>query len=558
MIEALLAGLLGLFLFYLLLGFFILNPLHVSWLLEPNNQDTVQHFIGWEFFRHESWHFPLGLILQYGAPLGTSIVYTDSVPLFALLFKCFQSDLPAHFQYFGIWFACCFFLQGFFACLISHEISQNFYIKLLITSFFLLSPIMLNRLIEHQALSAHWVILAALWLYIKPYTKKSNPCWLVLNVITILIHAYLSFLILFIWIAFIIKNKFIRGVMSSTSFLLQVGCYFFCISILAWLAGYFIFYSSQSVKAGGFIFNAMNLLAPIFPTSGSEVLSSNWSLFLHPLGHLLTRQGDEGFNYFGMGELFLIIFSLLYCFKNKCWMSKEKFKEYLPLLLVCFFFFLFSLSNKIYVGQYNIINYSFPNHFEAFSEVFRNPGRFFWPAYYLIMIAAFFVVSRLPKKRSICLLSVALLLQLLDLSPKLRELVHYFHHPSPLIYPMTDPFWGMAEKKYTTLAFLPITEAPQLEVRYFQDYLYYAATHNMKVNNGYFARYDKVRLWKLRQQLSRQMYQGQFDSHTLYVIIDPSLISIIRAKSPPYSKIIHLLGYYVLAPNWFSSASIKS
>ncbi len=558
MAEALLGGILGLCFFYLLFGTYILNPLHVTWLLEPKSQDTIQHFIGWEFFRHESWHFPFGLILKYGAPLGTSIVYTDSIPLFAFLFKFFRFALPSSFQYFGIWFALCFFLQGFFAWLISNEISRYFFIKLSMTCFFLLSPIMLNRVIEHQALSAHWVILAALWLYIKPYTKRSNYFWLILNAMTVLIHAYLSFLILFIWIAYLIKHLFIQHDMTWRCAFFQISYYLAVIILLAWLAGYFIFISSQSIKAGGFIFNSMNLLAPIFPTQGSDVISGSWSLFLHPVSHVLLRQADEGFNYFGLGEILLIVFSIMYCIKNSLRLNKEKLKKWLPLIMVSFLFFIYSLSNKIYVGSYNIIYYSFPLRFDSFTEIFRNPGRFFWPVYYLIMIATFFVMSRVPGKWSFSLLSIALLVQLLDLSPKLHEFSRYFHQPPSITYHMTDPFWGAAQKKYTTLAFLPITETPQFDVRYFQDYLYYASSNNMNINNGYFARYDKVSLWKLRKQLFRQMYQGQFDSHTLYVIIDPSLISIIRAKTPPRSKVIHLLGYYVLAPDWYSSASIKS
>ncbi len=39
---------LGLSVFYFLLGWNVLNPQNIDWLLQANNQDSVQHFVGWE------------------------------------------------------------------------------------------------------------------------------------------------------------------------------------------------------------------------------------------------------------------------------------------------------------------------------------------------------------------------------------------------------------------------------------------------------------------------------------------------------------------------------
>ena len=51
---------------------------------------------------------------NYGDVIGNSIVYSDSIPLFALIFKLINFALPEKFQYFSLWFMVCFFLQGFF------------------------------------------------------------------------------------------------------------------------------------------------------------------------------------------------------------------------------------------------------------------------------------------------------------------------------------------------------------------------------------------------------------------------------------------------------------
>src|SRR3989338_10589343 len=64
----LLAGLFGGLFFFYLYGE-LLNPTYIDWILTTGG-DPFQHYIGWEFFRHSPWTFPLGINLQYGYPIG--------------------------------------------------------------------------------------------------------------------------------------------------------------------------------------------------------------------------------------------------------------------------------------------------------------------------------------------------------------------------------------------------------------------------------------------------------------------------------------------------------
>ena len=59
-----------------LLGFNNLNFLNKNWLYLG---DLSQYQIGWEFFRNDSWKFPLGFNPNYGLELGNSIVFLDSM-----------------------------------------------------------------------------------------------------------------------------------------------------------------------------------------------------------------------------------------------------------------------------------------------------------------------------------------------------------------------------------------------------------------------------------------------------------------------------------------------
>ncbi|RKZ54101.1 MAG: hypothetical protein DRR16_00905 [Candidatus Parabeggiatoa sp. nov. 3] len=161
---------LGMVFFIIVLNLKMVDPTQINWLMR---RDWQWHFMGWHFFRHEPWHFPVvGKISGIIFPVGTSIGLTDSIPLFALLFKPFTALLPRDFQYIGLWFLTCFTLQGVFAALLIRLRSQNLLIIAIGSLFFVLSPILLIRL-NHAALCAHWLLLAGLWLYFR--TSQSSP-----------------------------------------------------------------------------------------------------------------------------------------------------------------------------------------------------------------------------------------------------------------------------------------------------------------------------------------------------------------------------------------------
>jgi hypothetical protein len=60
-----------------------LDPTRIGWVLQ---NDWGQHSLGWNAFRHEPWStFNHESLL--GAPTGLSVIYTDSNPLFAFIFR---------------------------------------------------------------------------------------------------------------------------------------------------------------------------------------------------------------------------------------------------------------------------------------------------------------------------------------------------------------------------------------------------------------------------------------------------------------------------------------
>jgi len=75
------------FLFLFLFGIEFINPVNTLWLYTKPDIATAQ--TGWVFFKNDIWRFPFGSNPNYGHSFGNSIVYSDSIPILAILFKLF-------------------------------------------------------------------------------------------------------------------------------------------------------------------------------------------------------------------------------------------------------------------------------------------------------------------------------------------------------------------------------------------------------------------------------------------------------------------------------------
>ena len=112
------AGLLGLAAFLTVFGAEPLRVTGTAWLYNTDRSDITQHYTGWMFFRNSEWSLPLGTATDLGTPDGVSISYTDSIPIVSIFFKLLSPLLPERFQFFGIYAAFCFAMQGAFAAIL--------------------------------------------------------------------------------------------------------------------------------------------------------------------------------------------------------------------------------------------------------------------------------------------------------------------------------------------------------------------------------------------------------------------------------------------------------
>jgi hypothetical protein len=59
--------------------------------------DPFKDYLCWMLFRNSPWTFPVGLNPTYGLEFSNSIVFSDSIPLMAFLFKGLAELFADHF-----------------------------------------------------------------------------------------------------------------------------------------------------------------------------------------------------------------------------------------------------------------------------------------------------------------------------------------------------------------------------------------------------------------------------------------------------------------------------
>lgn len=423
--------------FFIVTGGKIIDPTNLAWI---NSHDPFQHYLGWAFFRSEPWSLPLGLNPSYGLALSNSIVYSDSIPLFAIPFKVISPWLGETFQYFGIWLVFVFTAQGLTALKIINTKNKNLLLVLSSVSFFIFSPVMLFRLSGHLSLSAHFLILYALYLHLRfKDISRPNLHWLILLCIASLTHAYLFFMVSGLWVAFLAQHFLLR---KKTLLLLKIIIVtLVAVAVCMWLAGYFTVSGASS--STGFGHYKMNLIA--------SLNSLGWSYFWPKME---INPGEyEGFNFLGLGLIILVVANLLHP-KNSYQILKEKIRYYPFLFSISILFFLFSLSHNISFSTYSF-EINIPEKIKEIGNIAQSSGRFFWPVFYLILIANLYLIGKnFTQKTATVLIMLAATIQITDTSAgwlKLKKM--YMATPSTvpvniLPDPLTHPFWADALQHY--------------------------------------------------------------------------------------------------------------
>lgn len=522
------AGLLGFVAFLFCGGARILDTSNIGFLMAG---DPAQHWIGWEFFRHTSlFQWPLGDNSAYGMALDNSIVYTDSIPLIALILKPFSFIIPDTFQYTGIWIALCFILQGYFSYRLIFKLTGDGHYSLISTFFFICSSAMMVRVLGHYALSAHWLILIGLSLYFE--TNNRSGAWLALILLSSSIHAYLMAIILTIWM-FNIINKLSDKRLELKQAIYQVALTMISLLALMYVLGYF------NVRGGtisdGFGYYKLNLNAlfnPIFP------------VFSAAISPLPVGGGDyEGLNYLGLGVIFLAAVLLIKA-RNAKIIFGEIYERNASLVILCALLTIYALSPNISLGSDTIIHYRTPDFLKGIFSTFRASGRFFWPVFYLIITAILILNHRtFNRKIAIGLVMVACVIQVLDARHSFKEVKRVFSKSAAIEEPKGNIWKVVEEEKRNIIAVPPSDFTPE-----WMKWGYYASTHNLRMNFGYFARFDKSAWDKQSAEAIEKASTGTIDSSSVYLFKSKAMFE--KAESEYKGNYVsgEINGSYVILP----------
>ena len=528
---ALLPLLLGALAFFLVIGPRALDPQNIAWLKDG---DPATHYLGWVNFRHSPWTFPLGLNPSYGLELGSAIIFSDSNPLMALLFKPFSGWLPETFQYFGLWLLACFVLQAWFAWKLLGLMTDNPVLRLLGTGLLVFSPPMFVRTGGHLSLAGHFLILAALYLALHPVLKRRRAAWGALLAVTALVHAYLLVMVALVWVADLIA-KVINGKLSRRQGLVEFAILFALVSVCCWQAGYFSIVDGAG--SGGFGWYRMNLVS-LFDAEG-------WS---YVLPGIPKGGGDyEGFNYLGLGILLLVPVAGIAWFRSG--ISLKALLRSRPwLVLAMLGLTLFALSNQIGWGTHTF-SYPLPKILERLASIFRASGRMFWPVFYaIVVLLVFFVVRGYRTRTAMGLLALALVVQVVDTRIAWAGLrVTKMQQPtSAWSSPMHDPFWNSAAAHYKNIrAMIPKNQPDQ-----WQAIADFAATHGLQTDAVYMGRMSPSVLERTQLDAQRRLATGEYEADSLYIIDDEALDAAIHSVRSDTDLLTRVDDFVVLAPGW--------
>ena len=411
-------------------------------------------------------------------PSKISVIFTDSIPLFAVFFKVFRNILPEQFQYFGLWGLVCFMLQSFFSAKIMDKLVKKRFIAFVCAVAFSFSPVLIMRMYYHTALAGHWIILLAIDNFFSSgvYSKKTVVFWTILGALCPFVHFFFFGICAIVLCGFCVKIV-INCRDARFAFLCCIGYLSGCIVATAVLGG-FSCSGLVSASESGLGEYSMNLNAFLNP--------QGWSVFFNTLPY--NEPQGEGFAYVGAGFLFLIVVAAVLVFQSDCVMRKylENKAGVVSVAVVFALAFIAAASNVITINDRTLFSIPIPFPIERLWSVFRSSGRFSWICVYLLMIfSVVFVVETSKTKFAVVAVFLALVIQFVDIRPQLAVRRTRFSSKISYVPPVTD------EKKWKVLAkksgwkYLYLSEQVEKTVLY--DFSQFCLYNGKAMNRFYFA-----------------------------------------------------------------------
>jgi len=522
--------------FCYLYGLYYLDPSHIQWMLQG---DPSVHFFGFNFFLYEPWHWPLGKITDFNWPAGTSLVFSDSIPLVSLPLKLFFRGTS--FQFHGLWILFCFLLQGGLGYLLALRLKLDPFSSSMVSILLTLFPPFLFRNFEvtrHYSCLAHFLVLGALYLASMPELspRPIRKYWVLLLGASLGIHFYFFYLNALIFV-FAERKQLLTK--AGLRFLVISGI---CSVFVMYLFGYFVIPVGHSFE-GGFGYYSMNLLS-WFDSRGFSLL--------HLKLPSISDEQREGFQYLGLG-IFLLL-ALLLTDPKKRTLAKQQANTALrnPLALLLAFVFFLALSSQLSIGSIALPDYvSVAIYLSCFYVLFLKLSvpRLQALLYTVLLILFYFLSGHLLRSsgRTGWYLSYLLILWLITLKPSrpilLLVTLLQIADVAPILMSIRSENDGLLKKSANTLAqyekieregviqflnqnstlsFFDVPQSGKIPVTYF------ALKHHLKLGPVYLARGNSTEMSRARDKVYEKLQSGKLSPEEVIVTcadLSPNQIS---------------------------------
>lgn len=443
--------------------------------------DASQHVAGWQFYARDAWRFPLLHTERLNQPHGTSIAFTDSIPLAALFFKVLAQWLPPGFHYLGLWHAVAFFTQALAAVFLIRALGAKSALAAGCASFLALTwPALLWR-IGHPSLMTQGIILAALAVYFLGRQGRwsgsaASGALIALSIGGLLVHPYFLAFCYPLFLAFLIEQG-IGGEGWGRQLFRLLG------SITAVLAVGFVlgYFGHGGTTTFGYGYYTTNLNTPF---CGGKLIACAQESLQHQFGEYrfadATGGQYEGYTYFGAGLLMLVPFAVVVGGRQ----LRGALQRHPALIITLALFAAYAVSNVAYFGMRELWSFPLPALFDRITGTFRASGRFFWPVAYMLMFAT---LAALLRKRSVLvafLIAIALPLQWADVQLLRERVIAKASAPSggELVQ------WANALAAVDRVNIYPAFGCGDADVNVYWFFQRLAAEHGKLLDTGYIAR----------------------------------------------------------------------
>jgi hypothetical protein len=488
-----------------------MRPTNLDWIYG----DPATHYAAWGAYRHDPHlRFPLTWTDRVGYPVGTSIAWQEPISLVAVALRPLSPVLPEPFQYFGWYAALCFVLQAYFGfrlCEVLCPSSPAF--NVLGAVMFVIAAPLTWRALGHIPFLSQWLILAALGAYMREPGDRPvrwlARIWIVLAFAAAL-TSYISVMCFLIALAAVARLRLERrcGWASSGALAAVTG------GILLGTATTFGVLASVHAKsywAPGYGRFSMNLDAPLNPLLPGSLL---------PVLPLAYTQQYEGYNYLGVGVIGLLVLSLL---RRPRSIARLAERRWIPLVALAFVCTAIAVSTTVTLGSVRLFEIPAPPRLLSVLEGLRASGRFFWPAYYLVVAAALAMTHAAWKPATrILVLAVAIGVQFVDLMPLRSHVRADLDRRFP--NPLASDAWKGLGRRFDNLILVPPYQCdPNIAPGGLDSYVTFgklSAAERMRSNSYYAGRYTQAQLQAHCVDLLRSTLTGSLDPRSAYVVTD--------------------------------------